>query len=73
MEDSVKRWTARAVCGGSDPTQLVLARMVGQSFTVNMNGTACEITVLHIAQNSVALMIETPEKNLILRKELASC
>lgn len=70
--DKVSSWKARAVLGGKEPTQLVLARRVGESFTVNMNGTECEVTVAQIAGNSVALLIETPEKNLILRKELAS-
>lgn len=72
-ESSLERWRARAVLGGKDPTQLILARCVGQSFTVDMNGTTCEITICHIANNSVAVLIETPERNLVLRKELAGC
>lgn len=66
----VKQWKARAVAGGKDPTQLVIARLVGESILVHLNGEVLEITVAYIANNSVAIMLETAEKNLILRKEL---
>lgn len=56
--------------GGKDPTQLALARRIGESLTIEMNGTKAEITIVFIANNSVGLLIETPERNLILRKEL---
>jgi sRNA-binding carbon storage regulator CsrA len=72
-EDGVKRWKARAIAGGKEPTELVLARKQGEGFTVSMNGTTCEITILYVANNTVALLIETPEKNLVLRKELVEC
>lgn len=71
MQDSVARWRARAVLGGRDATQLILARKVGESFRISMNGTEAEITVAMVGGNSVALLIETPERNLVLRKELA--
>ena len=66
----VKKWRARAVAGGKDPTQLVLARRIGESFLVELNGQVVEVTVCPIHQNSVALMVETAERNLVMRKEL---
>lgn len=56
--------------GGKDPTQLVIARKIGESIFVTLNGALLEITVASIGGNSVALLLETAEKNLILRKEL---
>lgn len=71
--ESINRWKARAIVGGAEATQLMLARRIGESIIIEMNGTICEVTVCHIANNSVALMVETPEKNLVLRKELVPC
>lgn len=70
MDKDVKRWKARAIMGGKDPTQLVIARKIGESIFVTLNGALLEITVASIGGNSVALLLETAEKNLILRKEL---
>ena len=70
MQEAVKRWRARAIAGGKDATQLVLARRIGESFTVELNGETVEVTVCSVHTNTVALLIETAEKNLVLRKEL---
>lgn len=69
-DQRVKRWRARAIMGSKEPTQLVLARRVGESFTVRIGDDLVEVTVASIGQNSVALVVETSEKNLVLRKEL---
>ncbi len=66
----VKQLKARAVGGGNDPRSLDLARKVGESTVIYLNGEVLEVTVICIANNSVALRFETAEKNLILRKEL---
>ncbi len=65
-----KQWKARAVCGGADKRQLVLARQLGQSIVVRLGKEEVEITLVAIAENSVAIMLETAERNLIMRKEL---
>lgn len=66
----IDRYRARAILGGKDPTQLLLARKIGESFIVLIKGEPVEVTVAYIATNSVALMVETAEENLVLRKEL---
>ena len=71
-EQNPKTWRARAVCGGKNKTQLMLARFVGESVIVKIGGEILEVTVIRVDNNSVALMFETEEKNLILRKELAT-
>lgn len=68
--EKAQQWKARAIAGGKDPTQLVIARHVGESVLVTLGGETLEITVVKVANNSCALLFETAEKNLILRKEL---
>lgn len=65
-----EKFKARAILGGKKPTELVLARLVGESFIVFVGDEQVEITLAYIANNSAALLIETAEKNLVLRKEL---
>jgi sRNA-binding carbon storage regulator CsrA len=72
-ENGVKRWKARAVLGAERVTGLTIARNLGQTVIVEMNGERLEITIACIASNSVALLLETSSKNLILRKELDDC
>lgn len=66
----VKQYKMKALLGGKDATQLVIARKLGESVKVFLNGEELEVTLVHIGNNSVGLMFETAEKNLILRKEL---
>jgi sRNA-binding carbon storage regulator CsrA len=68
----IKQWKARAIGGAKEKRVLVLARMIGESVIINLNGEILEVTVAKIAANSVALMFETAEKNLIMRKELTT-
>lgn len=65
-----ERYRARAIMGQKDKTQLVLARKIGEGIVVFIGDQKVEITLAHIATNSAALIIETAEENLVLRKEL---